>query len=308
MRIVFFGSSGFAVPCLEKLITAGYKPLCAVTQPDRKKGRGLRLETTPVKAAAKEYQLEVYQPESINAPGSLVKLKGLSPDLFVVVAYGQILSGGILEIPGKFSLNIHASLLPKYRGASPINWAIINGEKVTGVTAMQVIEKMDAGPIIAQKELAIEDQDTAVTLENRLAVLGAGLLLESVRAVEAGSYNLLPQDESSVTFAPKIRKEDGLIHWNRPAQEIYNLIRGCMGWPGAFTYHNGKLLKIHKAKIVSDIQGRPGEIKEAAKKKMVVSAGKGALFIEELQMEGAKRMSSAEFISGHKLNIGKVLG
>ncbi|MBM3255655.1 MAG: methionyl-tRNA formyltransferase, partial [Candidatus Omnitrophica bacterium] len=216
MKIVFFGSSQFALPSLKALIAAGYDIACVVTQPDKEKGRGLELSATKVKTEAKAKKLEVYQPADVNALSSLKFLKSLNPDLFIVIAYGQILSQAILDIPRLLTVNLHASLLPKYRGAAPINWAIIKGEKTSGVTIMKVIRQMDAGPIILQKKLAIEDSDTALTLEEKLSRLGAGALIEALIAVKGNTYKLMPQDNKQASFAPKLKKADGLIDWDKP--------------------------------------------------------------------------------------------
>ncbi|MFH1888797.1 MAG: methionyl-tRNA formyltransferase [Candidatus Omnitrophota bacterium] len=237
MKIVFFGSSNFAVPALKALFSRGYNVSCVVTQPDREKGRGLRSAGTAVKIIASESGARIYQPQNINTRDAVEFLKGLKPDLFVVIAYGQILSSSVLDIPGIFSINLHASLLPKYRGAAPVNWAVIKGEKITGVSVMKMVEKMDAGAVIQQKETSISDDDTAVTLEERLSEMAAQLLLDTLTSIESNNYNLTPQDESRVTFAPKLKKEDGRIKWDKAASDIHNLIRGCMGWPGAFTYY-----------------------------------------------------------------------
>ena len=312
MNIVFFGSSPFAVPSLKALKTSGHKISCVVTQADRKKGRGLSLGGTAIKMVAEESNLKIYQPERINTSQAISLLEDLRPDLFVVIAYGQILSSGILNIPKIFSVNVHASLLPKYRGAAPINWALIKGEKTTGITAIKMAKEMDAGPIILQKEIEISNDDTAITLEGKLSRMAAQLVLAVLSSLEENDYNLMPQDEDNIGFAPKLKKEDGRIDWNKPAWDIYNLIRGCISWPGAFTYYKGKLLKIYKARVSSQVRkfasSNPGEILEASKEGIVVSTGKGNIIIEELQIEGKRRMKAEEFISGHKISAGDRLG
>ena len=247
MKIIFFGSSHFAVPSLEALIKSRYEVVCVVTQPDKKKGRHLHLGITNVKATAKAAGLTVFQPEKINSLEALEYLKSFSADLFVIVAYGQILSQEILDIPKIFPINIHASLLPKYRGAAPINWAIIKGEKVTGVTIIKVTKKMDSGPVILQKEAPINKTDDAMILEDKLRMLGVELLTEALKEIKNKTFKLTEQDEFKVIMAPKLKKADGCINWDIPADEIYNLIRGCLPWPGAYTYYKGKLLKIFKA-------------------------------------------------------------
>jgi len=267
---------------------------------------------TAIKMVAEESNLKIYQPERINTSQAISLLEELRPDLFVVIAYGQILSSGILNIPKIFSVNVHASLLPKYRGAAPINWALIKGEKTTGITAIKMAKEMDAGPIILQKEIEVSNDDTAITLEGKLSGMAAQLVLAVLSSLEENDYNLMPQDEDNIGFAPKLKKEDGRIDWNKPAWDIYNLIRGCISWPGAFTYYKGKLLKIYKARVSSQVRkfasSNPGEILEASKEGIVVSTGKGNIIIEELQIEGKRRMKAEEFISGHKISAGDRLG
>ena len=312
MNIAFFSSDNFGVPSLKALLSNNHNISCVVTQPDRKKGRGLFLSSTVIKKVALELGIKIYQPYRVNTSEAIKFLKDLSPDLFLVIAYGQILSQEILDIPKVLSINIHASLLPKYRGAAPINWAIIKGEEITGVTVMKMAREMDAGPIILQKALDIADEDTAVTLEDRLSHLGAELLLDALKSIESRNYNLMPQDEGKASFAPKLKKENGRINWNLSARDIYNLIRGCLNWPGAFTYYSGKLLKIYRAKSIraSEYQSirMAGEITEVSKEGIIVATGKENLIIEELQIEGKRRMKAEEFIVGHKICIGETLG
>jgi len=312
MNIVFFASSHFALPSLESLIKSGHRISCVVTQPDKKKGRGLHLSGTTVKALAKGYNLALYQPQNINTAEAISFIKDLLPDLFIAISYGQILSKELLGIPKIFSMNLHGSLLPKYRGAAPINWAIIKGEKTTGVTVIKMEEKMDAGPIILQKKQDILDEDTCVSLEDKLSHLAAELLLAALGAIEKNNYRLTPQDTAGVSFALKLKKSDGLIDWKSSAKQIRNLIRGCIDWPGAFTFYKKKLLKIYKAKsswaIDSMLPKTAGEIIEVAKNQVVVATGKGSLIIEELQIEGKRRMTVREFISGHKIKAGEAFG
>jgi len=312
MNIVFFGSSKFAVPALGAIINAGYRIDCVVTQPDRKKGRGLHVEGTEVKKIAKSKGLKIYQPQCINTGEAISFLKELNPDLFVVISYGQILSQEILDIPKLFAINAHASLLPKYRGASPISCSIINGDKQTGVTIMKMTEDMDAGPAILQKKITIEDNDTISVLEEKLSVLAADLVIEALELIEGNKYKLIPQDSKQISFAPKLKKEDGLIDWSKPADGICNLIKGCFSWPGAFTYYKGKLLKIYKAQLISSsahqLISSPGKIVEVSKHQIIIATGKGSLSIQELQIEGKRRMTAQEFVSGHKIKQGDNLG
>lgn len=309
MKIVFFGSAQFAVPPLKALISNGYDICCVVTQPDRKKGRGLHLEGTEAKTVALESGFRIYQPENINASESIKFLKSLNPDLFVVISYGQIISQKVLDIPKLFAINVHASLLPKYRGAAPVDWAIICGEKITGITIIRMSRRMDAGPIITQESISVQEDDTAITLEDKLARIAAGLLIKTIISIKNNTYKSTAQDESKITFAPKLKKEDGLIDWDKSAQEICNLIRGTIAWPGAFTYYKGKLLKICKAKnirVSEEQRSRgAGEITEVSKDAIIVACGKDNLIIEELQIEGKRKMTAKEFIAGHKICAGE---
>jgi methionyl-tRNA formyltransferase len=314
MKIIFFGSAHFAVPAVEALIKSPYEVCCVVTQPDKKKGRHLHLSGTDVSAVAKQAGLKVFQPENVNSPEAYDYLKSFSADIFVIVAYGQIFSQAVLDIPKLIPINIHASLLPKYRGAAPINWAIINGEKTTGVSIIKVTRKMDAGPIITQKEIPINKNDDSIGLEDKLRLLGADLLMAAFSSIKNKTFKLIEQNEAKVVIAPKLKKADGCINWGAPATEIHNLIRGCLPWPGAFTYYKGKLLKIFKAEIAQDLscqnKVQPGEVAQIteAKNEIVVAAAKGYLVIEELQLEGGKRMTAKEFVHGHKVKPGDLFG
>lgn len=305
MKIVFFGSSHFAVPALEALIKSRYQVCCVVTQPDRKKGRHLHLGSTDVKGLAKQADLQVFQPESVNSSGSVKYLKSLSAELFVVVAYGQILSHDLLGIPAIMAINIHASLLPKYRGAAPINWALINGEGSTGVTIIKLVRKMDAGPMIMQKEVPVNDKDDSVALEDGLRKLGAESLLEAIEKIKNKDYNLIEQDEGKVVMAPKLKKCDGSIDWSKPAKQIHNLVRGCLPWPGAFTHYKEKILKIYKTEVIPETSGlsgfQPGEVLSCGRDCLEIMSGDTPLLLKELQLEGGHRMSAAEFIHGHKI-------
>ncbi|MDD2752498.1 MAG: methionyl-tRNA formyltransferase [Candidatus Omnitrophica bacterium] len=312
MKIVFFGSSHFAAPALEALLRKKYDVSLVVTQPDKKSGRGLHLSGTVIKSVAEKFSVKVYQPEKINAPEAISFLKKQNADLFVVIAYGQILSQACLDIAKIFAINLHASLLPKYRGAAPINWAIMKGEKSTGISVIKMNKKMDAGEVILDRNTEISPTDTAIDLENKLSVAAAEVLIEALGLIERNTYKLLPQDSQKASLAPKLRKSDGEINWEKSAGEIYNLIRGCLDWPGAFTYYRGKLLKICRAGIYPQELERkksfPGEVAHIFKDSIVVAAGKGALLIEELQPEGKRRMLAQEFLSGHKVCLGDIFG
>ncbi len=302
MKIVFFGSSNFAVGILEELARQEDVVL-AVTQPDRQKGRSLKIAPTPIKSKAEELGIKVFQPAKVNTKESIEFLRQFYAELFVVVSFGQILSKEALGLPRLYCLNVHASLLPKYRGAAPINWAIANGEKETGVAIIRMNEKMDEGDIILKEMIPIVRQDDAITLSEKLSKKGAGLLIDTVRLIREGGVEFTAQEHKKATYAPKLKKEDGLIKWPDKADEIYNRIRAFVPWPGCFTHMDKKILKIWKAVPVSVSGSRkssPGEILEANKNGIVVKTGKGALRIEELQLEGSRRMTAEEFIAGHK--------
>ena len=311
MNIVFLGSSHFAVSALEALIQAGYHISCVETQPDKKKGRHLHLASTDVKLLAQKAGLKVFSPSAINSRESVEFISTLNEDLFVIVAYGQILSQEILDIPKLFSLNIHASLLPKYRGAAPISWAIIFGEEYTGVSIMKVTRKMDSGPVLMQEKVKIGDDDYVV-LEDKLRKIGSCLLVKALKQIENNACSFKEQVEKEVVFAPKLKKLDGYIDWSRTPQEIHNLVRGTIPWPGAHTYFKNKLLKIFKSKIILklDIPANcsSGEVIEVSKDEIIVICGKGALAIDELQLEGGRKMSAKDFIHGHKVQKGYIFG
>lgn len=296
------------MPSLEALVKAGHEVLCVVTQPDRAKGRGLRIEPTAVKKEAKEAGLKVLQPSDINSADAVKFLKSSGADLFVVIAYGQILSPEILNIPRLFSINAHASLLPKYRGAAPVNWAIINDDKESGITVIKMNEKMDAGEMILKDRETILDSDDCISLSKRLAQKAALCIIKAIEIVENNDYTLIEQDETKVAYAPKLRKDNGLIDWGKTAAEINSLVRGCLNWPGAFTYYKGKSLKIYRARVAGgrlQVIAKPGEIREVSREGITSACGKDCLLIEELQMEGGKKMSIAEFIAGHKIKVGE---
>ncbi|MBU1727003.1 MAG: methionyl-tRNA formyltransferase [Candidatus Omnitrophica bacterium] len=312
MNIIFFGSSQFSIPSLRAILDAGYKVPCVVTQPDRKKGRHLHLASTAVKEAAKASGLCIFQPESVNSKESESFLKSLGPDLFVVVAYGQILSQEVLDIPKIMPINAHASLLPKYRGAAPISWAIIKGEKKSGVSIIKITKQMDSGPLFLSKEVLIKDSDTELTLEESLSGLSAQLLVQTIKKLENNDYRLCEQDEKLVSFAPKLKKKDGLIKWGLSAIEINDLVRGCISWPGAYTYYQGKMVKIYSSLVRSlgdeAASQTAGTTLEVSKNAIAVTTGKDILVIKELQPEGKRRMTVAEFIAGHKIKCGEKLG
>ncbi len=311
MKILFLGSAHFGLPSLKGLLESRHQVSCVITQPDKHAGRGLPVVSTQIKHFALEKNIPVFQPQNINSPDSVAYLKSLAPDLMVIIAYGQLLSSEVLSIPRIFCMNLHASLLPRYRGAGPINWAIINGEETTGVTVMKVIRKMDAGPLILQKKIAISQDDDYTSLEVRLAEAGGPLLLDAVNRIEDGNFSLIQQNESAVTYAPKLKKEDGRINWQEENLRIYNLVRGCIVWPGAFTLYRGKLLKVYKARPVpapAKQKAEPGQVVAVTKLGITVASGKGNLLIEEVQMESKRRMMIKDFLAGHRLKAGETLG
>jgi methionyl-tRNA formyltransferase len=307
MRLIFIGSGEIGVPTLEGLAQA--HEVCAVfTRPDRPAGRGQRPQPTPIKEAALKLGLPLYQPESVKLPESLELIRGLEPELIVVAAYGEILSKELLSIPKRGAINLHASLLPKYRGAAPIQWAIIRGEKETGITTFLMDEGMDTGEILVQRAIPIEEEDTAGSLYAKLAQLGAEVMLATLEGLERGTLKPQPQDHSQATYAPKIKKEMGQLDWAKPSRELFNLIRGLNPDPGAFTFFRGKRLKVHRSRVIpGEFPGSPGEVVDV-KSGLIVKAGDGALELLEVQPEGKKRMSGPDFVRGYRVAKGERLG
>jgi methionyl-tRNA formyltransferase len=314
MRIIFMGSPDFAIPSLKLLCEAGENIEAVVTQPDRKGGRGLTLLSPPVKIEAERIGFPVYQPERIREKVFIDTLNSIKPDVIVVVAYGQILPREILEIPKYGCINLHGSLLPKYRGAAPIQWAIINGEKKTGVTTILMDTGMDTGEILLQEEIDIAPEDTAGILSKKLSSIGAGLLLKTIKGLEMGTIKPRPQDHSSATYAPLLKKEDGRIDWSKGAEEIRNLVRGMNPWPAAYTFLEGKLIKIWDVDVIvgppeEEVKaGEPGRIIHAGKNGILVSTGKDSILIKSLQLEGKQRTTSIAFLQGHKVEVGSLMG
>ncbi len=311
LRIIFMGTPELAAASLAALLREpAFQILAAVTQPDRPKGRDLKLQPPPVKPLALTAGLPVLQPERARDENFVAELRALAPDLIAVAAFGQILPKVILELPRFGCLNVHTSLLPKYRGAAPIQWAILNGDAETGVTIMKMDVGLDTGDILTQRATPIRDDDNAATLHDRLAQLGAELLVQTIPDYVAGKILSQPQDAAQATHVGKIKKEDGRIDWQQPARAIWNRIRAFTPWPGAFTFLAGQsqpqLLKIWDAEIVSQ-QGAPGEILQAEKSGLVIGCGQDALRITLLQREGGRRMSAADFLAGHLLKTGQIL-
>jgi methionyl-tRNA formyltransferase len=306
-RIVFFGTPSFALPTLRTLFEGSDEVIAVVTQPDREKGRGRKVVISPVKELALQHGLKPLQPERAKEEAFQKALEILQPDLFVVAAYGQILPKSILGIPKYGAVNVHASLLPKYRGAAPIAWAILNGEKVTGVTTMMMDEGMDTGDILLQAEIPISNEETCERLHDRLASLGARLLSETLEKMKGGEIRSIPQDHSKATYAPPLKKEDGHIDWKKGAREIDRQIRAFNPWPGAFTKWNDQLLKIFKGEIKEGtLAGKPGAVVWIGSDFIEVETGKGLLRIQEVQLEGRKRMNLRDFLLGHPISVGTV--
>lgn len=304
------GSPEFALPSLEALRRSRWNVVAVVTQPDRPRGRGGAIEPPPVKRAAVRAHLPVYQPEKVRDSQCVDTLSRLEADLIVVVAFGQILPPSLLRLPRRGCVNLHASLLPTYRGAAPINWAIINGEKETGVTTMLMDEGMDTGPILLQKKIAISEDDTAGSLSQRMAGEGAALLVETVSRLEKGGLTPVPQDSTRASSAPLLKKEDGEISWNKEAREISCLVRGTDPWPGAWTFYRGLLWKVWKTSVVDGKEQKetPGRIKDITKDGLLVETGKGVLRITEIQPANSRRMTPWNYHVGHSVTVGDILG
>jgi len=306
-RIVFFGTPSFALPTLRTLFEGPDEVIAVVTQPDREKGRGRKVLFSPVKELALQHGLKPFQPEKAKEEAFQEALKILQPDLIVVIAYGQILPKSILKIPKYGAVNVHASLLPKYRGAAPIAWAILKGEKVTGVTTMVMDEGMDTGDILLQAEIPIGDEETCESLHDRLASFGAQLLRETLEKMKSGNIRPLPQDHSNATYAPPLKKEDGHIVWKKEAKEIDRQVRGFNPWPGAFTQWGDQLLKIYKGEIKEGTPtGKTGAVVWVGSDFIEVETGKDSYRIKEVQLEGRKRMTIRDFLSGHPVSVGTV--
>lgn len=303
------GTPEFAVPCLEALVEEGHQVVGVVTQPDRPKGRGKQLVAPPVKARAVELELKVYQPHRIKTPDFVAILRELGPELIVVVAFGQLLSQDILEMPPMGCINVHASLLPRFRGAAPIHRAILADEHQTGVTTMFMDTGLDTGDMILQETVAILDNDTLGTVHDKLAATGARLLVATVQAMEAGSFARVPQEEQQSTYAALLTRADERIPWQCSAKEIHNRIRGLNPWPGAFTMRGEQLWKLWQSEVVDLVTlGNPGEIVEVSPKGgIVVQTGQGLLCLTELQKQGGKRLKAADFARGQAVQPGMLL-
>jgi methionyl-tRNA formyltransferase len=307
MRIVFMGTPDFAVGSLRALVQAGHEVVLAVTQPDKPQGRKQLLVEPAVKTAAKELGIPVFQPRRVREPQALEEIKSYGPELIVVAAFGQILPKELLDMPHYGCINVHASLLPKYRGAAPIQWAILNGDALTGVTIMRMDVGLDTGDMIAKTELAIDPEDTGGTLFDRLATAGAKLLVDTIPSIADGTAVYTPQDPALATKVGQISKKDGEIDFTRSARQIADQVRGLNPWPSAYTYLSGKTLKIWSATAVPGKNGRPGEITEITKNSFSIQTGDGILVCHEVQLEGKKRMPAGDFLRGNPLEPGITL-
>ncbi|HVN67247.1 MAG TPA: methionyl-tRNA formyltransferase [Candidatus Sulfotelmatobacter sp.] len=313
MRIIFFGTPQPAADILKLLLQGEHKVVGVVSQPDRPKGRGLIVGFSPVKELALRHALPLEQPEKLKGNDALKRfLSDLKPDLAVVVAYGKIIPAELLALPQKGFINVHASLLPKYRGAAPIQWALLNGEKETGITVFKLVEQLDAGPIIAQRAVPVAIDDNSETLSKKIFSAGEGALQEALSLLERGQAGFRAQDESKVTYAPLIAKESGAIDWKKSAGEIHDRVRALVAWPGAATLLGGKPLKILRSGIgVMDLAAQskePGTIVQLVKDDgFIVATGRGDLLVREVQPAGGKKMDAYAFALGHRLNVGTVL-
>ena len=302
MKIVFMGTPDFSVNALENIVKAGHDVVGVITQPDKPKGRGGKMQYTPVKEKALELGLDVYQPQRVKETEFIEKLKEMNPDAIVVIAFGQILPKAILDMPKYGCINVHASLLPKYRGAAPIQWSVIDGEKETGVTTMYMNEGLDTGDIIDKVVVPIDKKETGGSLFDKLAIGGGKLILKTLIELENGTAVRTPQDDSKSNYAGMINKQLGKIDFNKSANEIERLIRGLNPWPSAYTKMDGKTLKIWDADVDdSENDSAPGTITEVGKDFIRVATGKGSLKILELQLEGKKRMKTRDFLNGAKI-------
>ena len=307
MRIIFMGTPDFSVPALCALIEAGHEVVAVVTQPDKPKGRGKEVQMTPVKEKALEYDIPVYQPVKARDPQFVELLAGLKPDVMVVAAFGQLLPKSILDIPKFGCLNIHASLLPKYRGAAPIQYTVINGEEVSGITTMMMAEALDTGDMIDQEVISLDRKETGGSLHDKLSRIGGKLIIETIKKLEEGTAVLKPQNEEESNYVGMIKKSMGDIDWSKEAVSIERLIRGLNPWPSAYTQWDGKVLKLWDADVVEkEYEGVYGQVVEVTKDSLVVKTGKGGLSLKELQLQGKKRMDIGAFLRGYQITHGTV--
>jgi methionyl-tRNA formyltransferase len=315
IRLIFLGTGEFALPTFEHLVETGHEVAALVTQPDRPQGRKQEIIPAPIKRSAEARGIAVFQPEDVNAPKSLEHIRAIGPELLVTAAYGQILSAELLSIPRLGGINLHGSVLPSYRGASPVARAIQNGDTTTGVTVIRMTPRIDAGGIIAIARTEIGPDETAGELEERLARLGAPLVAESIAAMAAGEVPIIPQEKANVTRAPKLRKEDGAIDWSRPSRAVHDHVRAMQPWPVASTTwiprddagREPTRIIVHKTRVAEG-RGRPGEVIDAEGDRLIVAAGEGAVQLLVVQLAGKKPVGAAEFLRGHRIQPGDILG
>ena len=305
MRLIFLGTPAFAVPTLERIVAAGHEVAAVVTQPDRPRGRGQQPAPPPVKETAVRFGLPVYQPERVRRPEAIDHLRAIGAEAMVVVGYGQIIPQAVIDLAPLGIINVHASLLPKLRGAAPIQWAIANGETTTGVTTMRIDAGLDTGDMLLKAETEIGPEETAIELSRRLAALGADLLVETLAGLAKGSIAPQRQDPAQATYAPLLKKEDGRIDWSHSAAAIHNRVRGLQPWPGAFTAFRGQALHVWRSRAVSS-SGAAGRV--LGLRPLVIGAGEGALEVVELQLEGRKRLPAADFVNGQRVRENELLG
>ncbi|WP_457621334.1 methionyl-tRNA formyltransferase [Persephonella sp.] len=310
MRVVFWGTPEFAVESLKALLSSRHKVVGVVTQPDRPKGRGKKVQPPPVKVIAEKYNIPVFQPEKIKGNKEFLKsLRELDPDIFVVVAYGKILPEEIINLPRYKTINVHASLLPEYRGAAPIHRAIMEGKEKTGVCIMEIVRELDAGDVYQCVEVPITDEDDIVSLHDKLAKAGAELLVDTLDKIERGDIRKIPQDDEKATYAPPIKKEEGKINWERSAREIFNQVRALKVWPKTFSNFRDTQIKILECEIYDEVsKGQPGEIVEILKDKgFVVQAGKGKILVKKVQFPNSKPISASDAVKGYHITKGEKL-
>ena len=305
MKLIFMGTPDFAVPCLERLIEAGHEIAAVFSQPDKPRGRKMVMTPPEVKVCALKHGLTVYQPKSLRNDEAMELIKEIAPDCIVVAAYGKILPKAMLDLPKYGCINVHGSLLPKYRGSAPIQWSVINGEKETGVTIMQMAEGVDTGDMLYQKAIPIGIDDTAESMFEKLSDLGGEMIVEALDLLEEGKLTPIKQDETLATHAPMLNKEIAVIDWNKSALEVHNLVRGLYSWPIAQTTLHGKKLKIYRT-VVGKGSGEAGTVISTSP--LTIACGEGAVVIEELQLEGKKRMDAKAFLIGHPLQIKEKIG
>lgn len=298
MKIIFMATPDFAIPSLKALLENGHEIAAVVTVPDKEKGRGLKVTYSPVKEFALQNNIPVLQPVSLKDEEFIRQLKEINAELFIVVAF-RILPREVYTLPSKGSFNLHGSLLPKFRGAAPIQWSLIKGEKGTGLTTFFLQDKVDTGNIILQEKIEIKEDDNFGTLHDRMSLAGAGVVLRTVELIEKGNIQPAPQNDAAATPAPKITKETALIDWNKPAEEIHNLVRGLSPYPGAYFHHDNKVIKVYKTKIINDENLSPGEIRQT-KTEAFIGCGNDALALLEVQQEGRKRLGIEEFLRGYR--------